>query len=63
MYLACGREDPRYIGQVEFAEKLRTAGFDLTFHDMPGAHEWNVWRSELQNLLQLLFQPTSLQQQ
>ena len=55
LYLACGRDDPRYSGHLEFAEKLRSAGFVFTFHSMSGAHEWAVWRSELENILQQLF--------
>lgn len=55
IYLACGTEDPRYQGHVEFANLLSNRGFDITFHDMPGGHEWNVWRHELKNFLQRLF--------
>ncbi|KAF0095100.1 MAG: esterase [Puniceicoccaceae bacterium 5H] len=57
IYLACGSDDPRILGHREFAQKLRDAGIEVTFHEMPGGHEWSVWRHELRNFLQRVFQP------
>jgi len=57
VYLACGKDDPRYFGHLEFERKLYSLGLHHQFHEQPGGHEWNVWRSELSNFLKLIFKP------
>lgn len=55
LWLACGKDDPRYPGHLAFAERLGKAGVKNEFHDMPGGHEWTVWRVQLAGFMQKLF--------
>lgn len=55
LWIACGKDDPRYLGHINFAKMLERKGFKLTFHDVPGGHEWIVWRKELNAFLKEVF--------
>ena len=60
LWLACGTDDGRHLGHMEFVEKLRTTGFNtIKYHEMPGGHEWTVWRTELYEFLQHIFTDAS----
>lgn len=63
LWVACGRDD-RYVGKTplitlnrEFVAWLRSNSIPVTFVETPGMHEWPVWRKDLIQFSQLLFQP------
>ena len=43
LYLACGTEDPLFDQSIIARDTLRECGFDLTWEQWPGAHEWRFW--------------------
>ena len=63
LWVACGRDD-RYVGKTplitanrQFVAWLRSNNIPVTFVETPGMHEWPVWRKNLIQYSQLLFQP------
>ena len=55
LYLACGKEDPRYQGHLALDYDLKTKGINHEFHDSSGGHEWRFWREQLHNFMQKIF--------
>ena len=52
-YMACGTEDHLYPADRDFAEKLRGAGVDVTWDELPGyGHEWRFWDIQVEKFLQ-----------
>jgi len=63
LWVACGKDD-RYTGKTplieanrQFVAWLRSNHIPVTFVETPGMHEWPVWRKNLIQYSQLLFQP------
>lgn len=63
LWVACGKDD-RYVGKTpliaanrQFVAWLRSSNIPVTFVETPGMHEWPVWRKNLIQYSQLLFQP------
>ncbi len=63
LWIACGKDD-RYVGKSplitlnrQLAAWLRANNIPVTFVETPGMHEWPVWRKDLVQFSQLLFQP------
>jgi enterochelin esterase-like enzyme len=63
LWVACGKDD-RYVGKTplitanrQFVAWLRSNKIPVTFVETPGMHEWPVWRKNLIQYSQLLFQP------
>jgi enterochelin esterase family protein len=63
LWVACGKND-RYVGKTpliaanrQFVAWLRSSNIPVTFVETPGMHEWPVWRKNLIQYSQLLFQP------
>jgi enterochelin esterase-like enzyme len=63
LWIACGKDD-RYVGKSplimlnrQLVAWLRSNNVPVTFVETPGMHEWPVWRKNLIQLSQLLFQP------
>ena len=63
LWIACGRDD-RYVDHPslitvnrELVAWLRTDNIPVTFVETSGMHEWPVWRKNLIQFSQLLFQP------
>jgi len=63
LWVACGRDD-RYVGKTslitanqQFVAWLHLKNIPVTFVETPGMHEWPVWRKNLIQYSQLLFQP------
>ncbi len=54
-WIGCGKDDPRYNGHLALVDLLNKRGIDNEFHDMPGGHEWHVWRVELEGFMQKIF--------
>jgi len=62
LWVACGKDD-RYVGKIplitanrQFVAWLRSNNIPVTFVETPGMHEWPVWRKNLIQYSQLLFQ-------
>jgi enterochelin esterase-like enzyme len=63
LWVACGKDD-RYTGKTplitanrQFVAWLQSNNIPVTFVETPGMHEWPVWRKNLVQFSQLLFQP------
>lgn len=63
LWVACGQDD-RYTGKTPLIEAnrrfvawLHSNNIPVTFVETPGMHEWPVWRKNLIQYSQLLFQP------
>ncbi|MES2220465.1 MAG: alpha/beta hydrolase-fold protein [Acidobacteriota bacterium] len=63
LWVACGKDD-RYTGKTplitanrQFVAWLKSNNIPVTFVETPGMHEWPVWRKNLIQFSQLLFQP------
>lgn len=63
LWVACGKDD-RYVGKTplieanrQFVAWLRSKNIPVTFVETRGMHEWPVWRKNLIQYSQLLFQP------
>ena len=56
IYLACGEQDNRIDGMLDFKKKLDANGYKgVIWEQYPGAHEWKVWRRNLTSFVQLIF--------
>ncbi|MGE5498728.1 MAG: esterase [Syntrophothermus sp.] len=55
LWVACGKNDPRYNGHLNLSSLLNSRGIHHEFHDMPGGHEWKVWRHQLNDFMQRIF--------
>jgi enterochelin esterase-like enzyme len=56
LFLSCGTEDPRYIGQLDLADNLKRHTIRYVWYPTPGVHEWKVWRQALAEFSQKIFQ-------
>ena len=51
LFLSCGTEDFLYQNNLGFRDHLRGLGFDLTYEEGPGAHDWTYWDQQIQRCL------------
>ncbi len=56
LWIACGKEDRLFDGNVKFIEWLKSKGIRSTWVETPGAHTWTLWRRYLSEFAPLLFQ-------
>ncbi len=54
IYLACGTEDSLLEGSRSWKRQLEDAGFDLTYEEGPGAHEWDFWNRYIKHVVDWL---------
>lgn len=47
-FMACGAEDGLFGRSVAFKNMLVGLGFDVTWHEGPGAHHWDVWDRDIE---------------
>ena len=57
IYFVAGREDVLHEANWRVADRLRQVGVSVGFEDVPGMHEFRVWRRGLYDLAPLLFVP------
>lgn len=43
VYMACGTEDGLIAPNRVFRDKLESSGFDVTWQEGPGNHDWDFW--------------------
>lgn len=51
IYMWCGTEDFIYHHSVKMRDHLKTLGFDLTYEESPGDHQWKYWDEKIQTVL------------
>lgn len=50
----CGTEDFLYQQNLKMRDHLNGLGYDLTYRETPGDHQWCYWDREIQNVLKWL---------
>jgi enterochelin esterase family protein len=55
LWIGCGKDDPRSPGHSKLADDLSQKGIHHVVYNVPGGHEWPVWRRELERFMQYLF--------
>ncbi|WP_069999540.1 alpha/beta hydrolase [Cellulosilyticum sp. I15G10I2] len=48
LYMCCGTEDFLYTDNASFKSHLDTLGYDVTYHQGPGGHDFYYWDPEVQ---------------
>ena len=54
IYMACGLEDGLLGVNRTYRDLFREKGFDLTYYEGPGGHEWDFWDQEIRKVLDWL---------
>ena len=54
VYLACGTQDHLLDRNRALRDALRECGFDVTYQEAPGGHEWDFWNSQIKQVLEWL---------
>ena len=55
IYTACGIEDDLRKENVRFADHMKGSGFDFTYEEWEGGHDWYFFNSALQKMLDLWY--------
>ncbi|RZK40175.1 MAG: esterase [Pedobacter sp.] len=55
LWIACGKDDPRYQGHLALDYTLKEKNINHEFHDSQGGHEWRFWREQLHGFMQKIF--------
>jgi putative tributyrin esterase len=51
IYMWCGTEDFLYQQNVRMKNHLNELGYDLTYEESPGDHQWKYWDEKIQTVL------------
>jgi len=51
VYMWCGTEDFLYHQNVKMRNHLHELGYDLTYEESPGDHQWKYWDEKIQSAL------------
>lgn len=54
VYLACGTEDDLYKWDHAFYEELQELGYEVTWKEIPGGHDWDFWDRMILDVLNWL---------
>lgn len=54
LYACCGREDFLYQSNQAFLAQATALKYPLEYREGPGAHNWEYWDTEIQNVLRWL---------
>lgn len=54
LYQYCGTEDFLYPANIKFRKYLQRHGYDLTYTEGPGDHQWKYWDEQIQQVLDWL---------
>lgn len=54
IYMACGTEDFLYADNRRMKAHLEVLGYDLTYVEKPGSHNWSFWDGEIQAVLNFI---------
>ena len=53
-YLACGTEDGLIQPNHEFRDKLQSSGYDVTWRESAGGHDWKFWDEYILKVMEWL---------
>ena len=53
-YIACGTEDSLLLPNQNFFRHIQSLGFDVTYEEGPGNHEWDFWNKYILRALDWL---------
>ncbi len=51
VYIWCGTEDSLYPQNERMRDHLISLGYDLTYEESPGDHQWKYWDEKIQTVL------------
>lgn len=54
VYIACGLQDSLLPKNRELQEYLKDLGYEVTYEEAPGAHEWDFWNCHIKKVLDWL---------
>lgn len=54
IYLACGKEDSLLEGSRSWNKLLKEGGFDVTYEEGSGGHEWDFWNRYIKHVVDWL---------
>lgn len=54
VYIWCGTEDFLYSQNCTARARLQELGYDLTYEESPGDHQWKYWDEKIQRVLEWL---------
>ena len=54
IYMWCGTEDFLYGQNIRMRDHLRALGYDLTYEESPGDHQWQHWDKKIADALDWL---------
>ena len=54
IYMWCGTEDFLYAQNTRMRDHLRALGYDLTYEESPGDHQWQYWDKKIADALDWL---------
>ncbi len=54
VYIWCGTEDFLFTQNVAMRDHLRALGYDLTYEQSPGDHQWKYWDQKIQDVINWL---------
>ncbi|MGI6173270.1 MAG: alpha/beta hydrolase [Christensenellales bacterium] len=54
IFMWCGTEDFLYDQNIRMRDALSSLGYDLTYTETAGDHQWKYWDREIQNVLKWL---------
>ena len=54
VYMWCGTEDFLYDQNVRMRDHLEKLGYDLTYEEGPGDHQWKYWDEKIKTVLEWL---------
>ena len=54
IYMWCGTEDFLYAQNIRMRDHLRALGYDLTYEESPGDHQWRYWDKKIADALDWL---------
>ncbi|MBQ8953477.1 MAG: esterase family protein [Clostridia bacterium] len=51
VFMWCGTEDGLYPANIAMRDHLNKLGYNLTYTESPGDHQWKYWDEQIQNVL------------
>ena len=54
IYIACGVDDGLLSGSQTLRDEFTEAGYDVTYCEAPGAHEWDFWNARIKDVIDWL---------
>ncbi|MCL1793754.1 MAG: esterase family protein [Oscillospiraceae bacterium] len=54
LYQYCGTEDFLYEGNIKFRDFIKNLGYDYTYEESPGDHQWKYWDKHIEKFIGML---------